>query len=174
MILQKIDKPTYRKHLNKVIGATIASMLLITLGVSTALIHLVGNPDKSNFMLNLVGVLVAASIVGTVLYRARLRPFMTEVLYVWRLKQELNAIYRQSAKLKPAEQKNDPNALIITYFNLKASIQLYELDDNDLTLRDLRKDLLELESKLQGLGRVASPNDYHRGLLKQLSASKIL
>jgi hypothetical protein len=169
MILQKINKSTYRKHLNRVIFAIIGSMLLITLGVSTLLIYLIGNPGGSNFMLNLAGVLVAVSIVGTVLYGVRLRPFMTEVLYVWRLKQELNAIYRQSAKLQSAVKINDPNALIITYFSLKGSIQLYELDDNDLTLTDLRKDLFELESKLQTLGRVVSSDDYHRGRLKQLS-----
>ncbi|MFT6266413.1 MAG: hypothetical protein ACJAWS_002575 [Oleiphilaceae bacterium] len=169
MILQKIDKTIYRKHLNKVIGATIAAMLLLTLGFSTLLIHLVGNPGGSNFMLNLVGLLIAVTIVGTVLYRVRLRPFMTEVLYVWRLKQELNAIYRKSAKLNPAVEKNDPNALIISYFNLKGSIQLYELDDNDLTLNDRRKDLLELEQKIEALGLVLSTSDYHRGLLTQLA-----
>jgi ABC-type sulfate transport system permease component len=87
MILQKIDKNTYRKHLNRVIVAIIASMLLITLCLSTLLIHLIGNPEGSNFSLNLTGVVVAASIVGTVLYKNRLQPFMTEVFYVLSLKQ---------------------------------------------------------------------------------------
>ena len=169
MILQKIDKVTYRKHLNKVIAAVIASILLIALGLSTLLIRLIGNEDGSNSMLNLVGVVIAAGIIGAVLYRIRLHPFMTEVVYVWRLKKELNAIYRQSAKLKPAVEQNNGNALIITYFNLKGSIQLYELDDNDLTLIDLKKDLLELEEKIQTLGMTVTANDYHRGLLKQLA-----
>ena len=95
---------------------------------------------------------------------------MSEVLYVWRLKQELNAIYRQSAKLKPALERNNLNALIITHYNLKASIQLYELDDNDLTLSSLRAELIDLEAKIQTLGVDVSTSDYHRGLLRQLEA----
>jgi len=169
MILQKIDKETYRKCLNKVIACVITGLLIIALGVSTLLIHFIGQQDGSNFTLNLVGLGIAASIVGAVLYRIRVLPFMSEVVYVWRLKQELNAIYRQSAKLKPAAALNNYNALIVTYYNLRGSIQLYELDDNDLTLTSLRKDLLELEAKIQDLGFVISTDDYHRGLLKQLT-----
>jgi len=169
MILQKIDKVTYRKRLNKVIVCVVTALLLIALGVSTLLIHFMGNQDSSNFMLNLVGVGIAASIVGAVLYRIRVLPFMSEVVYVWRLKQELNAIYRQSAKLKSAVELDNYNALIVTYYNLKGSIQLYELDDNDLTLTSIRKELLELETKMQVLGIVVNTADYHRGLLKQLT-----
>jgi len=171
MILQKIDKVTYRNRLNKVIAAVISSLLIIALGVSTLLIHLIGKEDGSNFMINLVGVCIAACIVGAILYRVRVLPFMFEVLYVWRLKQELNAIYRKSAKLKPALALNNKNALIVTYFSLKGSIQLYELDDNDLTLSSLKKDLLELEEKIQSLDLVICTADYHRGLLKQLTDS---
>ena len=169
MILQKIDKETYRKCLNKVIACVITGLLIIALGVSTLLIHFIGQQDGSNFTLNLVGLGIAASIVGAVLYRIRVLPFMSEVLYVWRLKQELNAIYRHSAKLKFAVELNNYNALIVTYYNLKGSIQLYELDDNDLTLTNLRKDLLEFEAKMQVLGLVVSTADYHRGLLKELT-----
>jgi len=169
MILQDIDKVTYRKCLNKVIACVITALLIIALGVSTLLIHFIGQQDSSNFTLNLIGVCIAISIVGAALYRIRVLPFMSEVLYVWRLKQELNAIYRQSAKLKSAVELNNNNALIVTYYNLKGSIQLYELDDNDLTLTSLRKDLLELETKMQILGIVVSTADYHRGLLKQLT-----
>jgi len=169
MILQKIDKVTYRKRLNKVIACVITALLVISLGISTLLIHFIGMQDSSNFTLNLIGVCIAVSLVGTVLYRIRVLSFMTEVLYVWRLKQELNAIYRQSAKLKPAAELNNYNALIVTYYSLKASIQLYELDDNDLTLTSLRADLIALEAKMQTLGMVVSTADYHRDLLKQLT-----
>lgn len=169
MILQSINKVTYRKHLNMVIIGTIAALFIIALGVSSLLIHFVGKPDGSNFSLNLIGVCFSASVVGAVVYRIRVLPFMSEVLYVWRLKQELNAIYRHSAKLKSALEINKHTALIVAYFNLKGSIQLYELDDNDLTLNSLRTDLLELEAKIRALGEVVSTDDYHRGLLKQLS-----
>jgi hypothetical protein len=169
MILQNIDKTTYRKNLNKVIACTVVALLVIALGLSSLLIHLIGKDDEPNFILNLIGVCVSAGVVGTVLYRIRLSPFMSEVVYVWHLKQEINAIYRQSAKLKPALERNNRNALIVAYYNFKASIQLYELDDNDLTLSSIREDLLALEEKIQELGMEISTDDYHRGLLKQLS-----
>ena len=169
MILQKIDKTTYRKNLNKVIVCTVVALLIIALGVSSLLIHFVGEGGESNFVLNLIGVCVSACIVGAVLYRIRLSPFMSEVFYAWRLKQEINAIYRHSAKLKPALEGNNRNALIVAYYNFKASIQLYELDDNDLTLSSIKTDLLALEVKIQDLGLEISTADYHRGLLKQLN-----
>ena len=170
MILQNIDKATYRKHLNIVIASTIIASLVIALGTSTILIQLVGNESGSNFVLNLIGVVLAGVTIVSVLYRIRTTPFMFEVVYVWRLKQELNAIYRQSSKIKPALESNNINALIITYYNLNGSIQLYELDDNDLTLESLRNDLSELEAKLESLELNVKTEDYHRDLLKQLSA----
>tara|TARA_R110002167_G_scaffold305989_5_gene510367 strand:+ start:623 stop:1132 length:510 start_codon:yes stop_codon:yes gene_type:complete len=169
MILQNIEKATYRKNLNKVLACSIVALLVIALGVSSLLIHFIGKEGESNFVLNLIGVCVSAGIVGAVLYRIRLSPFMAEVFYVWRLKQEINAIYRHSAKLKPALESNNRNALTIAYYNFKASIQLYELDDNDLTLSSIREDLLALETKIQDLDLVISTDDYHRGLLKQLT-----
>jgi hypothetical protein len=168
MILQSIDKVTYRKNLNKVIVCVIAALFAIALGVSSLLIHFIGEQESSNFTLNLVGVCFAASIVGAALYRIRVLPFMSEVLYVWRLKQELNAIYRCSAKLNPALELNNYNALIVRYYYLKGSIQLYELDDNDLTLDSLREELLDFDAKIQALDVVVSTDDYQRNLLKQL------
>lgn len=169
MKLHNIDKVTYRKTLNKLIACVVVTLLLIALGVSSVLIYFFGKEGESNFILNLIGVCVSAAIVGIALYRIRLKHFMAEVFYVWRLKQEINIIYRHSAKLKPALEQNKLNALIISYFNFKASIQLYELDDNDLTLSDIKKDLLALEIKIQELGLEITTDDYHRGLLKQLT-----
>lgn len=168
MILQNIDKATYRKHLNWVIGVTIVALFAITLGVSTTLIHLIGDPGGSNFVLNLAGVICAAAVVGSTLYRVRSKPFMAEVWYVWRLKQELNAIYRQSKALNNALEQNDNSAFIIKYYHLKASIQVYELDDNTLTISQLKADLHELEDRIQSLGLRVSIADYHRDLLTTL------
>lgn len=169
MILQNIDKARYRKNLNRLIASVIITMLVLALGSSSLLIHFVGEQNVSNFMLNLAGVIFAAIIVGVVLYRIRVLPFMSEVVYVWHLKQELNFIYRHSAALKSALERNSHNALIVMYFNLKGSIQLYELDDNDLTLDTLRQDLLDFEAKIQALDVAVNPDDYHRNLVKQLN-----
>jgi hypothetical protein len=172
MILKSIDKARYRKNLNKVIVSAIAALFILALTVSSILIHFIGQEDGSNFTLNLIGVAAAGGIVGTVLYRVRTLPFMYEVLYVWRLKQELNAIHRSSVKLKAALELNNHNALTVAYFNLKGSIQLYELDDNDLTLGSVRRELSSLEERIRDSGLSVSSDDYHRALLKHLSETK--
>lgn len=168
MILQNIDKSIYRKHLNWVIGASIVALFAIALGVSTTLIHLVGDPGGSNFVLNLVGVICAVAVVMSILYRNRTTPFMSEVWYVWQLKQELNAIYRKSKALNQALEQNIPDAFIIKYYHLKASIQVYELDDNTLTISQLKTELHELEEEIQSLGLSVNIDDYQSDLLKNL------
>lgn len=168
MNLQNIDKTTYRKRLNWVIAGSIVALLAIALSVSTLLIHLVGEPGGSNFVLNLVGVVSAVALVLNTLYRNRNTPFMSEVWYVWQLKQELNAIYRKSKALNQALEQNNHQAFIIKYYHLKASIQVYELDDNTLTINQLKTDLRELEEKIQSLGLSVSIEDYQSDLLKTL------
>lgn len=168
MQLQPIDKALYRKRLNRVIAAVIVTLMALALGCSTLLIILFGELGGSNFMLNLIGVVMAASLVGLILRRVSARPYMREVMYVWRLKQELNRIYRNTAKIKAAAETNNLNALIITNFNLKASIQLYELDDNDLTLGELKQEVEAFDAKVDALGLTISTDDYDPVLLSQL------
>jgi Protein of unknown function (DUF3087) len=173
MVLQNIDKAIYRKHLNWLIGVSVVALFAITFGVSTSLIYLIGDPGGSNFVLNLAGVCCAAAVVGSTLYRVRSEPFMSEVWYVWRLKQELNAIYRQSKALNKALEQNNNTAFVIKYYHVKASIQVYELDDNTLTISQLKADLHELEERIQALGLHVSVADYHRDLLKTLSDTSV-
>lgn len=168
MQLQQIDKATYRKRLNKVTLAIIAAMLLFAIGSSSLLIELLGQPGKSNFWFNLTGAVLAAAIVGYSLYRSRHSEYMQEVWYTWQLKQELNRIYRKSAKLKAAVDLNEINALIIMNFNLRGSIQLYELDDNDLTLSELKQELTTFEKKLAEMAVNISTDDYRTELLNTL------
>jgi DUF3087 family protein len=168
MPLQSIDKTTYRKRLNRVIVVIVIILLVSTLGSSTILIELFGEPGGSNFTLNLIGLGVGASIIGLLIYRYNRHPYLYEVMYVWRLKQELNRIYRKTAKLKLAVEENNPNALVIMNFNLRGSEQLYELDDNDLTLSELKIEINNFDTKVQALGLSISTDDYHKGLLNQL------
>ncbi|MCP5207696.1 MAG: DUF3087 family protein [Hahellaceae bacterium] len=168
MQLQEIDKVIYRRRLNRITLTIITAMLLLAIGSSTLLIELLGTPEKSNFWFNLTGVILAALIVGYTLYRTRHSEYLKEVWYTWQLKQELNRIYRKSAKLKAAMDLNDINALIIMNFNLRGSVQLYELDDNDLTLVELKQELKEFEKKLEELGVNISTDDYRTELLSTL------
>lgn len=168
MQLQSIDKTLYRKRLNRVIAAIIVVLMALALGCSTLLIALFGELGGSNFTLNLIGVVVAASLVGLILRHFKSHPYMREVLYVWQLKQELNRIYRNTAKIKAAAETNNLNALIIMNFNLKGCAQLYELDDNDLTLGELKQEIEALDNKIAGLGLTINIDDYDPALLTQL------
>ena len=168
MQLQPIDKTLYRKRLNRVIAAVIVVLMALALGCSTLLIAMFGELGGSNFVLNLIGVVIAASLVGLILRHFKTHPYMREVLYVWQLKQTLNRIYRNTAKIKAAAESNNLNALIIMNFNLKGCAQLYELDDNDLTLGELKQEIEALDKKITGLGLTVSTDDFHPDLLAQL------
>ena len=168
MQLQTIDKATYRKHLNRVIAVVIVALMALGLGCSTLLIVMFGELGGSNFVLNLIGVVVAASLVGLGLRRYSSHPYMREVMYVWKLKQELNRIYRKHSKVKAAAEENNINALTIMKFNLEGSYQVYKLDDNDLTLTELKAQIEALDNKIASLGLTISADDYNQELLAQL------
>lgn len=137
MQLQQIDKSRYDKHFKMVFALIVVALLCVSLLVSTLLIHLVGNPDGGNFWLNFAGVVVGAITIATFLDRFRAHPFLTEVVYVWDLKQMLNRIQRKQEKLKAAIAEGDRNAMIIMNFHFNGARQLYELDDNTITMDQL-------------------------------------
>ncbi len=168
MKLQTIDKATYREHLKRVTVAVIALLLASAVGISTILIAMFGEAGGSNFILNLTGVAIGAGLCGFLLFRFREHAYMSEVTYVWRLKQELNRIYRRSAKVKSAIERENRNGLIVSNFHLKGSKQLYELDDNTLTMGELNQRIEELDAKVQGLGVTIALDDYDKQLLNQL------
>lgn len=168
MKLQPIDKATYREHLRYVTAAVIVLLLGLAVGISTLLIGLFGEQGQSNFTLNLAGVAIGAGLCGGLLYHFREHAYMYEVTYVWRLKQELNRIYRRSAKVKSAVERENRNGLIVSNFHLKGSKQLYELDDNTLTMTELNQQIQVLDSQVKGLGVTISLDDYDKQLLNQL------
>lgn len=137
MKLVEIDKTRYRSHLNKVIFACIASLTAGSLGIAQALIALFPSPSESHFHWNLLGVVVSCVAIALVLNRYRTHPFMTEVVYVWDLKQALNQITRKMAKLKVAAQNGDEEAMQAINYSYVGSKQLWSLDDNTITLEDL-------------------------------------
>lgn len=137
MKLVEIDKARYRSHLNKVIFACIGSLTAGSLGIAQALIALFPSPSQSHFHWNLLGVVVTGVVIALVLKRYRTHPFMTEVVYVWDLKQALNQITRKMAKLKIAAENGDAQAMQAINYSYVGSKQLWSLDDNTITLEDL-------------------------------------
>lgn len=171
MQLQMIDKALYRKRLNILIAMNILVLLVTSLSVSNILIAFFGSEvDGDNFWWNLVGVLTGLAVMSGVFSRLVKKPFMAEINYVRNLKQEMNRIYRNSKKLQEAVAKNNEKALIISYFNLQASKQVYELDNNTLTMDELNEKIRLLDAKLSELGLDVDVSDYTPELLTRLLA----
>ena len=167
MKLRQIDKTRYRKHYKIVFAAIVIALIAISLVSSTLLISWLGSPDESHFILNLAGVVVAGLIVLYALYRYRNHPFMDEVVYVWNLKKQLNLIYRKQHKIEPLIEDNNVDAMVIMNYMYQGSKQLYELDDNTITLDDLAIKTSLLNTKLEEKELKLTTDDYYSGLLGQ-------
>ena len=174
MQLKEIDKLTYRKHANIVIGSFIAGLVVFSLAISYTLIAFYGQTavegteSTGNFRFNLAGVIAAVLICSAVLYQIRNKPFLTEVYYVWRLKQLTNQIYRKLKRVKAEAENNEPEALACLKFYYAALRQVYLLDDNTLTLSSLDKDIEQLDLKLSLLELELTDRDFSPNWLKNL------
>lgn len=167
MKLQAIDKARFKKHLNYFQGGIVLSLMLLGLGLSELYIGL-WSDGGSNFWLNLSAVATAAFIIAGVVGLIKDHRALAEVMYVWRLKNELNRIYRASSKLDKALAAGNEQALKVKYYQLHASRHLYQLEDNTLTLDELNQQITALDEQLAGLGLSLSTDDYSPQLLQQL------
>lgn len=165
MKLRSIDKARYRHHLNIIIVAFVVSFALLALAYGALLIAAFADGSGSNFKLNLIGVILALVTCGAVIHHFKHHPFCHEVYYVWQLKQGLNLITRKLAKVKKAVAENDINAIIIFYYYLSASEQLYTLDDNTITMSSLVKEKEKLAERIDSLQLSLSCDDYCVDLL---------
>ena len=165
MQLREIDKTRYRKHLKVVFAGMVVVLIIIALSTSTLLIYLFSNPEDSHFMLNLAGVVIAAFCVGFVLTKLRQHSFMSEVVYVWDLKQQLNRIHRKQRKIEAASDEGDHNAMIIMNYLYRGSKQLYLLDDNTITMEDLDIKIQVLDSRMESAGLSVSTDLYDQSML---------
>ncbi len=146
MKLIEIDKARYRKHLNYVIVTSIAVFIVGSLGIAQTLIALFPSGDGSHFHWNLTGVMVTAIAIGIVLSKFKQHEFMTEVAYIWDLKQVLNQITRRMRKVKLAADNGDVRAMNIMQYSYAGSRLLWKLDDNTIVLDDLAIAQAELDS----------------------------
>ena len=167
MKLRPIDKNRYRKHYKIVFAAIVIALIAISLGCSNLLINWLSSPDESHFTLNLAGFVVAVLSVAYTVYRLRDHPCMDEVVYVWNLKKQLNLIYRKQHKIEPLIEDNNIDAMVIMNYMYQGSKQLYELDDNTITMSDLAIKTSHLNTKLEEKGLKLNTDDYDSGLLAQ-------
>lgn len=167
MKLQEIDKSRYRKHLNIVIAVCIVALTALSLGISQSVIYLFTDREGTHFWINLLGVAIALAVIGTTLSKNRHKPFMTEVVYVWNLKQNLNLIQRKLTKIEAAREQLNVDAIIIMYFYYAACRQLYTLDDNTITMTELTLKANALDRQIEELNLSVTTDDFTQNLLDQ-------
>ncbi len=167
MKLKEIDKSRYSKRVKIVFSMIAGALIILTLIMSTLLIQLFSSPEAPHFWFNLSGVAIAAVIVAIIVNKLRSHPFMYEVVYVWDLKYMLNRIYRKQRKIESAVEENDPDAMIIMNFQYKGSKQLYELDDNTITVDNLVLKLKALEGRMQEANLDLSTDSFDPALLEK-------
>ncbi len=166
MKLQDINKNRYRKHINIVIVALIVSLMAMALSFGQLFIAMLGTPDGDNFIFNISGVVLAGVICLMVLLNIRQHNFMTEVYYVWQLKQSMNKIYRKLTKVEAAKEEGDINAITILNFYYAASSQLYKLDDNTITMDSLQIEINKLQALIESKNLSISTADYDPSMLE--------
>ncbi|WP_440875810.1 DUF3087 domain-containing protein [Thalassotalea sp. PLHSN55] len=174
MNLIEIDKTTYRKNLNKVIVAFVASFAILAVLLGTVLIHFFGDvavagETVNNFRFNLLGVIIALVMCTLVLNKLKDSDLFKEIYYVWQLKQLHNQIYRRLTKIKAAAQKGEIDAFIVLNFYYTSLKQVYELDDNTLTITKVDKDLQALEEQYQALNLTVTLAQFEPTLIKSIS-----
>jgi len=168
MQLMDIDRKRYRKHLNWVFAGIAVALTAIAIGTSSILIGLFGTPEESHFWLNVAGVVIALAVVVALLQKLRPHPFMKEVVYVWELKQMLNRIYRRERKLEAAVEAGNSKALIIMNFFYRGSKQLYELDDNLVTIDELIDKIRYHDKRLAEAGLTTDTDTFDPAMLDNL------
>ncbi|NMM40946.1 DUF3087 domain-containing protein [Pseudoalteromonas arctica] len=167
MQLIQIDKARYRKHLNRVIIGCGLALAIGSLAISQLLIALFPDESGSHFHWNLIGVVITSLIIGWALNKYRTHDYMTEVVYVWDLKQALNKITRKMAKLKAAGREGNPQALLAIHYSYAGSRLLWQLDDNTITMDELAIKQAELDNVAAQFNVALNVDDYDEAILKQ-------
>lgn len=165
MQLINIDKKRYRKNLNIIIASFIGTLLLLALIFGQLLILAFGQEGVSNFSYNLLGVILSLLACAAVLHTQKHSLFFKEIYYVWQVKQLQNLIYRKLKKIKIGVSNDEPNALIILLFYYQSLKQVYELDDNILTIATINKNLEDLQTVIANKELNANADQFDKRLL---------
>lgn len=166
MLLIEVDKARYRRHFNIVMGCCIAVLVVSSLTISQLLILFFPSESGSHFHWNLLGVVTSVIIIGAFFRAQKENPFLTEVLYVWQLKQALNLVGRKMLKLQNAAKMGDTKAMLALQFSYTGSKQLWTLDDNTITLANLAKSQSELDGLVLKYDATIDISQYNSELLK--------
>ena len=156
MKLQKINKEEYRKKMNLLLVSLVGSLALFAIVFGSILIELFGSAGSvtgeatGNFHLNVLGVILSVALNAFIASRVKGHDYFKEALYVWNLKQIHNQIYRKLKRIQPKAEQGDREALTILYFYYTTQKQVYDLDNNTLTIKTVQQSLdniVELSEK---------------------------
>jgi hypothetical protein len=165
MQLIEINKGRYRRHLNIVIVGCIGGLAIGSLGISQTLIALFPDESGRHFNWNLLGVVITSLTIAWLLNKYRTNKFMTEVVYVWELKQSLNKINRRMPKLKAAGKEGSADALLAIHYSYAGSRLLWQLDDNNIVMDELAIQQAELDSIAAEFNLTLNAEDYDERIL---------
>ena len=147
MKLQKINKEEYRKKMNLLLVSLVGSLALFAIVFGSILNELFGSAGSAtgevtgNFHLNVLGVILSVAMNGFIASRVKGHDYFKEALYVWNLKQMHNQIYRKLKRIQPKAEQGDREALTILYFYYTTQKQVYDLDNNTLTIKTVQQSL---------------------------------
>ncbi|MEZ9364113.1 DUF3087 family protein [Vibrio sp. 10N.222.52.C3] len=156
MKLQKINKEEYRKKMNLLLVSLVGSLAVFAIVFGTILIELFGSGQSiagestGNVHLNVLGVILSVALNAFIASRVKGHDYFKEALYVWNLKQIHNQIYRKLKRIQPKAEQGDRDALTILYFYYTTQKQVYDLDNNTLTIKTVQQSLdniLEVSEK---------------------------
>jgi len=166
MQLREINKSRYQKNLRIVFIGMALTLLITSPILSLLLISVFSEPEASHFIHNVASALIAAAMVAFILTRLRQHPYMEEVVYVWDLKSQLSQIHRKQRKIEAAVENKDRDAMIIMNFQYRGSKQLYELDDNLITMEELTAKIIRHDQVLEQAGLTISTDTFDPAMLK--------
>ncbi|WP_019615657.1 DUF3087 domain-containing protein [Psychromonas ossibalaenae] len=165
MQLKEINKQKYRRHLNIVILFCIVFLTIGSLVAAQILIMFFPSESGTHFHWNLIGVISCALSLLLLLVKFKTHVFMTEVTYVWELKQVLNQISRKMTKLKVGAENGCSDAMTAIHFSYAGSRQLWLLDDNTLNMNSLVRQQEALEALAVRYDLTLDVNAYHSDML---------
>ncbi len=142
--------------MNLVLVSLVGSLAVFAIVFGTILIDLFGSGQSTagestgNFHLNVLGVILSVALNAFIASRVKGHDYFKEALYVWNLKQIHNQIYRKLKRIQPKAEQGDRDALTILYFYYTTQKQVYDLDNNTLTIKTVQQSLdniVELSDK---------------------------
>src|SRR5699024_7137022 len=159
MQLNHIDKARFKKRLNWFQGSLAVALVILSVAISQLYIFLWSTSDN-NFWFNAAGVASAVLVLAMIFTQVKGHPFLYEVLYVAKVKKELQRMYRNVSTVEKAMAEGDKSAYTVNYFYLHGSRWLMEMEDNTITMDDVNAKIRAFDAVLEEQQLSPSTDDY--------------